>query len=61
VQVLTAIAAFPGEPFAFPRQLVERHYRDLRRWTDMAAGGHLGALEQPALLARDMREFFAEL
>jgi epoxide hydrolase len=59
--VPTAIAAFPGEPFGFPRQLVERRYLDLRRWTDMPAGGHFAAMEQPALLAHDIRDFFASL
>lgn len=61
VRVPTAFAAFPAEPFAFPRQLVERRYRDLRRWTDLPRLGHFGAMEQPELLARDIRKFFAAL
>jgi hypothetical protein len=31
------------------------------RWTEMEAGGHFAALEQPALLVDDLRAFFREL
>jgi microsomal epoxide hydrolase len=37
---------------------VERVY-DVVRWSDMPRGGHFAALEQPALLARDIHESFA--
>jgi hypothetical protein len=33
----------------------------LRRWTEMAAGGHLAALEEPDALAAEIRAFFHEL
>lgn len=42
-----------------PREWVERLY-DVRRWTQMPAGGHFGAAEDPERLARDIAAFFAE-
>jgi pimeloyl-ACP methyl ester carboxylesterase len=31
------------------------------RWTEMPKGGHFAAMEQPELLAKDLREFFRPL
>lgn len=56
VEVPTAVAAFPKEPYLSPRPWVERLY-DVRRWTDMPRGGHFAALEAPELLLQDVREF----
>jgi pimeloyl-ACP methyl ester carboxylesterase len=39
---------------------VERIF-DVRRWTTMPAGGHFAALEQPQILAEDIRAFFRPL
>jgi pimeloyl-ACP methyl ester carboxylesterase len=39
-----------------PRPWVERGY-NVTRWTDLPSGGHFAALEEPALLAQDLREF----
>jgi pimeloyl-ACP methyl ester carboxylesterase len=36
-------------------------YADIRRWTKMPKGGHFAALEQPELLAHEIREFFRPL
>ena len=43
-----------------PREWGERVY-DVRRWTVMPRGGHFAALEEPELLAQDIREFFRPL
>ncbi len=56
----TAYAAFPCELIRPPRSLAERVY-NIRRWTVMPAGGHFAALEEPELLAADIRAFFREL
>jgi pimeloyl-ACP methyl ester carboxylesterase len=59
VRVPTAVAAFPDPVFPPPpRSHAEKSY-NVARWTDMPAGGHFAALEQPDLLLADMRAFFA--
>jgi pimeloyl-ACP methyl ester carboxylesterase len=40
-----------------PRPLAERGL-NIARWTVMPKGGHFAAMEQPELLAQDIREFF---
>ncbi len=55
-----AVALFPGEIAMPPRELSERGY-NIVRWTTMPRGGHFAAMEQPELLAQDLREFFRPL
>lgn len=52
----TAVAHFPGELVFWPRSYAERTYK-LVRWTDMPAGGHFAAMEQPKLFIDDVRAF----
>ena len=59
VNVPTAYAAFPKEILRPPRSIAERFY-NIQRWTEMPKGGHFGALEQPQLLAEDVRAFFRQ-
>jgi pimeloyl-ACP methyl ester carboxylesterase len=33
----------------------------VRRWTEMPKGGHFAAMEEPELLANDVREFFSAM
>ena len=54
------IALFPHELPMPPRSWVERVF-DVHRWTTMPAGGHFAALEQPQLLAEDIRAYFGPL
>jgi pimeloyl-ACP methyl ester carboxylesterase len=61
VDVPTGYAAFPKEIVRPPRSLAEKTYTDIRRWSVMEKGGHFAALEQPELLAREVREFFRPL
>ena len=44
-----------------PREWVERAYADLRRFVQMPRGGHFAAMEEPELLAEDLRTFFRHL
>lgn len=60
VRVPCGIARFPREAPFPPREWVERGY-DVAHWTEMPRGGHFAALEEPELLARDVREFFRNL
>lgn len=55
-----AIAHFPREIPLPPRQYVERGY-NVTRWTEMPRGGHFAALEEPDLLANDVRSFYLGL
>ena len=54
------MAMFPQEIAKPPREWAERSY-DVRRWTQMPRGGHFAALEEPELLAHEVREFFRPL
>ena len=40
-----------------PRKTGERNFQ-VARWTEMPRGGHFAALEEPRLLAEDIRAFF---
>ena len=60
VQVPTACAVFPKEISIAPRRWVEAQY-NVTRWTEMPRGGHFAAMEEPTLLAEDIRGFFGTL
>jgi len=60
VECPTGVAAFPHEVMHVPRATVARKY-DLRHWTEMPRGGHFAQMEQPRLLADDIRAFFRPL
>ena len=45
----------------WPREWAERVYGDLRRFAEMPRGGHFPAVEEPGLLAHDLRAFFRGL
>ena len=61
MDVPTGYAAFPRENRRPPRSIAEKVYTDIRQWTDMPKGGHFAAMEQPALLAPDILDFFRPL
>jgi pimeloyl-ACP methyl ester carboxylesterase len=55
-------ALFPKEINVPPRAWVERSTgSQLIHWTEMPRGGHFAALEQPQLLADDVRTFFRKV
>lgn len=60
VEVPTAAAIFKRELFKPPRAWAEATY-NLKRYTVFSTGGHFAALEEPALLVEDLREFFRPL
>ena len=59
-KVPTAFARFPKDISHPPREWAERFF-NVQRWTDMPRGGHFAAMEEPALLAEDIRAFFRPL
>ncbi len=55
-------ALFPKEINVPPRAWVERAIGPaMTHWTEMPRGGHFAAMEQPELLAADVRKFFGPL
>jgi pimeloyl-ACP methyl ester carboxylesterase len=60
VRVPCAVALFPADIDQPPREWAERVY-ELRRWNVLARGGHFAAMEEPDLLAEDIRAFFRGL
>jgi len=61
VTVPTGYAAFPREIIVPPRAIAARTYTNIQRWTVMKKGGHFAAMEQPAALADEIRQFFRPL
>ncbi len=58
--VPTGFAIFPRDLVPVPHGSAERFF-NVRRWTEMPRGGHFAAMEEPELLAADMRAFFRPL
>jgi len=56
-EVPAAFAIFPKDISQPPRKWAERFF-NVRRWTVMPRGGHFSAVEEPELLAEDMRSWF---
>jgi pimeloyl-ACP methyl ester carboxylesterase len=55
-----AYAVFPKEVVAAPERWIDQYYNVVQR-TEMPRGGHFAALEQPDLMVRDIRQFFAKV
>ena len=60
VEVPSAVTIFPRDIDRPPREWGERAY-NVQRWTEMPRGGHFAAMEEPELLAEDIRAFFRPL
>ncbi len=60
VPVPCGVAQFAKEAPMPPREWAERAY-DIVRWTEFPRGGHFAAMEEPELLAEDVRAFFRPL
>jgi epoxide hydrolase len=53
-------AVFPKENSVAPERWIDQYYNVVQR-TEMPKGGHFAALEQPDLMVKDIRLFFAKL
>ncbi|MFF2481641.1 epoxide hydrolase family protein [Paenibacillus sp. NPDC058071] len=60
IDVPTGIALFPVDIVLPPKSWAMRNL-NVTRWTTMPSGGHFTAMEEPELLANDIREFFRPL
>ncbi len=58
VDVPVGYVEFPKEILKPPQSLASRTYTDIRRWSVMEKGGHFAAIEQPEVLAGEVRGFF---
>ncbi|KAG4069201.1 hypothetical protein HA402_012054 [Bradysia odoriphaga] len=58
--VPAAMAIFPKDLVNAPREFAERLF-NIKQWTKMPEGGHFAAMEQPGLLAEDIRKFITAL
>jgi epoxide hydrolase len=54
------VAVFPRDVVRPIRSLAERH-NNIVHWSEFDRGGHFAAMEQPDLLAEDIRKFFGSL
>jgi microsomal epoxide hydrolase len=59
-KVPAGFALFPKDLTNVPREWAERFF-DVHRWTKIPKGGHFAAMEEPELLAEDIRAFFRPL
>ena len=57
-EVPTGVAIFPKDIVPAPKEFGERFF-NIQRWMEMPRGGHFAALEEPELLAEDLRTFFS--
>jgi pimeloyl-ACP methyl ester carboxylesterase len=53
VTVPTGVTIFPKDMVPAPRQFAERFFR-IVRWTELRAGGHFTACEEPEAFAREL-------
>jgi pimeloyl-ACP methyl ester carboxylesterase len=60
VRIPTGVGLTREQVDKAPRSWAERTY-NLQHWTEFPRGGHFMALEEPELLAADLREFFRPL
>ena len=60
VGVPTGVARFAGEPFRWPRSLVEQTYTNIRDWQELDKGGHFAAFQRKDDFLRVVRNFFRE-
>ncbi|WP_276166001.1 alpha/beta fold hydrolase [Zobellia alginiliquefaciens] len=56
IKVSVGFAKFPKELPTPPRSYIEKGF-NITHWTEMESGGHFAAMEQPDLLAKDIKEF----
>ncbi|MCP3780567.1 epoxide hydrolase family protein [Paenibacillus sp. MZ03-122A] len=57
IKVPTGVALFPADIVLPPKDWAVRNL-NITRWTNMARGGHFTAMEEPELLAQEIRTFY---
>jgi len=59
-EVPAGFAIFPKDISSPPEDFANRFF-NVQKWSEMPAGGHFGAMEQPGLLAANIKEFTESL
>lgn len=59
IKLPVAFAKFRKELPTPPRSFIEKGY-NIQQWSELPAGGHFAALEQPELLSHDIKKFFTK-
>ncbi|MNB71772.1 Fluoroacetate dehalogenase [compost metagenome] len=59
IEVPTGIALFPADILLPPKEWAVRNL-NVTRWTSLPRGGHFTAMEEPELLAQDIRAFYKQ-
>ncbi|MNW67700.1 hypothetical protein D3C74_463250 [compost metagenome] len=57
IEVPTGIAILPADILSPPKDWAMRNL-NITRWTSLSRGGHFTAMEEPELLAEDIRAFY---
>ncbi len=57
--VPAAFSLFPADIGRPPREWAERFF-NVQRWNEIPRGGHFAAMEEPELLAADLRDWFRQ-
>jgi len=60
IEVPTGMAIFPADIVLPPKSWAMRNL-NVTRWTTMPSGGHFTAMEEPELLASDIRAFYRSI
>lgn len=60
IKIPVGFAKFPKELPTPPRSYIEKGF-NVTHWTEMPAGGHFAGMEQPDLMAKDIKDFFKDL
>jgi pimeloyl-ACP methyl ester carboxylesterase len=60
ITVPTAIT-LSTEDATYPREMADRSYTDIRQWHPATVGGHFMPLEEPRMVADNLRTFFGGL
>jgi len=59
INVPTGVALFQADILKPPKKWAEQNL-NITRWTELPHGGHFTAMEEPKLLAEDIRSFFRQ-
>ncbi len=59
IEVPTGIALFSADVLLPPKEWAEKNL-NITHWTSMPRGGHFAAMEEPELLANDIRTFYRQ-